>query len=109
MSNTVPVTDATFQSMVLDSSQPVLVDFWAEWCAPCRAVAPILEEIAGEYSGSLTVAKMDVDANPVTPTNYRITSIPTMNLYVGGELVKQIVGGRSKSVILSEITPFLKA
>ena len=109
MSNTAPVTDATFQSMVLDSSKPVLVDFWAEWCAPCRAVAPILEEIAGEYANSLSVVKMDVDANPVTPTNYRITSIPTMNLYVGGELVKQIVGGRSKSVILSELAPFIQA
>lgn len=107
MSNTVAVTDATFDATVLKSTKTVLVDFWAEWCGPCRAVAPILEEIAGEYSEKLVVAKLDVDHNPVTSSAARITSIPTLNVYVGGELVKQIVGAKPKAALLADLAPYL--
>lgn len=107
MANTIVVTDATFDAEVLKSPKPVLVDFWAEWCGPCRAVAPVLEEIAGEYAEKITVAKMDVDHNPQTPTNYRVTSIPTLNVYVNGEVVKQIVGAKPKTALLAELAPYL--
>jgi thioredoxin 1 len=101
------VSDDTFEEDVLNSDLPVLVDFWAEWCGPCRMVAPSVKEIAGEYSDSLRVAKMDIDENPTTPGRYGIMSIPTLMLYKQGEVVARITGALPQDRILAQITPHL--
>jgi len=105
--NTVKVTDDTFKEDVLGSSKPVLVDFWAEWCGPCKMVAPVLEEIAGQHADKITVAKLNIDENPGVARQYQILSIPTMSVFVDGERVKDIVGARPKSAILSELTEWV--
>ena len=99
----VNVTDDTFAEAVLSSATPVLVDFWATWCGPCRMVAPVLEEIAAEKSGQLIVAKLDVDANPATARDYQVVSIPTLILFKDGKPVKRVVGAKGKAALLREI------
>jgi len=107
MSKSVEVTDATFEEEVLKSELPVLVDFWAVWCAPCRMVAPIVEELASEKEGTLKVTKMDVDNNPDTAMKFGIRSIPTLLVFKNGEVVDQVVGAIPKSLLESKIEKHL--
>ncbi|MGA0208365.1 MAG: thioredoxin [Candidatus Nanopelagicales bacterium] len=100
------VTDASFADDVLMSDKPVVVDFWAEWCGPCKMVAPILAEIAAENDG-IVIAKLNVDENPQTAASYGITSIPTMNVYQGGQVVKTIIGAKPKAALLADLADYL--
>jgi thioredoxin 1 len=108
MSKAAIVTDASFETDVLGSSTPVLVDFWAEWCGPCRMVSPALEEIASEHEGRITVAKLNVDENPEVVRRYGVMSIPTMALFVDGSEKKRLVGAMPKRNILAEIQEFIE-
>jgi thioredoxin 1 len=101
------VTDATFKAEVLDSSIPVLVDFWAAWCSPCKMIAPIVHELAGEYEGRVKITKLDVDANPVVPGQFGVMSIPTLLLFVGGKPEKRLVGYRPKASLKTDLDSVL--
>ena len=101
------ITDTEFEQEVLSAGQPVLVDFWADWCGPCKMIAPFVEELAGEYEGKLKVAKMDVDANPQTAMHYGIRSIPTLMIFKQGQVVEEIIGAVPKRVLLERIAPHL--
>ncbi len=101
------VTDETFEVEVLKSDKPVLVDYWAEWCGPCRMVAPVLEEIATEHADKIQVVKLNIDENPAIAQRYGILQIPTLNVFSGGEVVKQIIGAKPKSALLRELAEFV--
>ena len=107
MSNTQTVSDQDFETEVLKSDTPVLVDFWAEWCGPCRMVSPVVEEIAAEKASALKVVKLNVDDSPETARKYRVMSIPTLMVFDGGDEKKRIVGARGKSQILADIEEFI--
>ena len=103
----VELTDSSFETEVLKSTLPVLIDFWAIWCGPCRMVSPIVEELAGEYTGKLKVGKVDVDTNPSTAMQYGIRSIPTLLLFKDGQVVEQIVGAVPKRVLVDKLSRHL--
>jgi thioredoxin 1 len=107
MSKTKAVTDGTFQSEVLDHEKPILVDFWAEWCGPCRAVSPILDKIAQENTGRFSIVKLNIDENPETVEKYGISSIPSMLVFDQGEVVKRIIGAKPKPVLDADLAEFL--
>lgn len=107
MSHPVAISDASFESEVTNAQGPVLVDFWAEWCGPCRMIAPVLEKIADEYADSLKIAKLDVDHNPQTMTKFGVQSIPTLILFKDGQPVERLVGFMPKERLLSKIKPYI--
>ena len=107
MSDPIDVTDATFADQVLAADRPVLVDFWAPWCGPCRLVSPVVEELGRELSGSLGIAKLNIDDNIATATEYRIFSLPTLVLFKGGREVERIVGFQRKPALAARVAPHL--
>jgi thioredoxin 1 len=103
----ITVTDASFADDVLMSDKPVVVDYWAVWCGPCRMIAPILEEIDATHGDKLTIAKLNVDENPRIASDYGIVSIPTLNVFQGGKVVKQIIGAKPKAALLKDLAEYL--
>ena len=107
MGATKVVTDANFDTEVVKNDKPVIVNYWAEWCGPCRQVAPVLEAIAQEHGDKVNVVKLNIEENPQTAQKYGIMLIPTLNVFSGGEVVKQVVGAKSKSALLKELADFI--
>lgn len=101
------VTDATFEQVVLKSDKPVLVDFWADWCSPCKQIEPIIHELAAEYGDKITFVKMDTNENPVTPAKNHVLGLPTIQVYDNGELVKAFNGAKSKSALIKALEDYL--
>jgi thioredoxin 1 len=101
------VTDESFEAEVLRNSKPVIVECWAQWCGPCRQVAPVLDAIAAEHADKIDVVKLNVDENPETAQRYAIMLVPTLNVFSGGEIVKQVIGAKSKSALLREFAEFV--
>ena len=109
MSHPLTITDADFKAEVLDSETPVLVDFWAEWCGPCRMIAPTVEQIAAENEGTLKVGKLDIDSNKETPMTFGVFSIPTIILFKGGKEIERLVGNQPKERMMAKIRPHLES
>ncbi|MGV8858416.1 thioredoxin [Rhodoglobus sp.] len=107
MSSATEVTDANFEELVLNSEDTIMVDFWAEWCGPCRQVGPILDQIASEHSDKIKIVKLNVDDNPQMAMKYQITSIPAMKVFRGGEVVKTVIGAKPKPALESDLAEFL--
>lgn len=107
MSSATEVTDANFEELVINSKDTIMVDFWAEWCGPCRAVSPILDQIAAEHSDKIKIVKLNVDDNPQMAMKYQITSIPAMKVFKGGEVVKTVIGAKPKPAIEADLAEFL--
>jgi thioredoxin 1 len=101
------VTDESFEADVLKNPKPVIVEYWAEWCPPCRMVAPVLAQIAEEHADKIDVVKLNTDENPQTAQKYQILAVPTMNVFAGGEVVKQVLGAKSKSALLRDFEEFI--
>jgi thioredoxin 1 len=101
------VTDDSFEAEVLASPRPVVVEYWAQWCGPCRMVTPVLEEIAAEHAGTIDVVKVNIDENPRTAQRYRVLAVPTVSVFSGGEVVKQVLGARPKSAFLRDLAGFV--